>query len=134
MEEKKCHILCVEDDRDTCELLTRVLGSSGYEVEPAFTFADALTKALAGEFDVYLLDNKMPDGSGVDLCRRIREFDTETPIIFYSADAFPDAIKEALQAGANDYLVKPVDMDGVKVKLKEVYNRVHPENFNNACG
>jgi DNA-binding response OmpR family regulator len=130
----KCLILCAEDDKDTCELLSFVLGSSGYEVVPAFTFADALTKALDRKFDIYLLDNKMPDGSGVELCKQIREFDTETPIIFYSADAFPREIEEAMQAGANDYLVKPVDMDSVKVKIKEVYNKVHPENYNDACG
>ena len=132
--DEKCHILCAEDDKDTCELLNMVLGSSGYEVVSAHTFADALTKALAGKFDIYLLDNQMPDGSGVDLCRQIREFDAETPIIFYSADAFPRAIEAAMEAGANDYLIKPVDIDGVRVKLKEVYNKVHPERMNTACG
>ena len=102
-------ILCAEDDEDTCELLTLVLGRSGHEVVSAYTAADALTKALTGKFDVILLDNKLPDGTGVDLCKQIREFDTSTPIVFYSADAFEREIDSAYNAGANAYLVKPVD-------------------------
>jgi two-component system, OmpR family, alkaline phosphatase synthesis response regulator PhoP len=109
MEEPKRRILCAEDDEDTCELLTLVLGRSGYEVVSAYTFADALSKALTGSFDIFLLDNKLPDGTGVDLCRQIREVDTSTPIIFYSADAFEREIEGAYNAGANAYLVKPVD-------------------------
>jgi DNA-binding response OmpR family regulator len=132
--EEKCFILCAEDDKDTCDLLSLVLGNSGYEVVPAHTFVDALSKALAQRFDIYLLDNHMPDGSGVELCKQIREFDPETPIIFYTADAFDREKEEAMNAGANAYLVKPVDIESVKVKLKEVYNRVHPEAINDACG
>jgi two-component system, OmpR family, response regulator RegX3 len=109
MEERKRRILCAEDDEDTCEMLTLVLGRCGYVVVSAYTFADALSKALSGSFDVFLLDNKLPDGTGVELCRQIRKVHRLTPIIFYSADAFEREIEGAYNAGANAYLVKPVD-------------------------
>ena len=65
MEETKRRILCVEDDEDTCEMLTLALQLSGYEVVSAHTFADAITKALTTHFDAYILDSRLPDGSGV---------------------------------------------------------------------
>src|SRR4051812_13981371 len=79
-------ILCVEDDEDTCELLSFSLGKAGYEVVSAYTFADGLAKALSGSFKVILLDSHLPDGSGIELCKQIRETGSHTPVIFYSAD------------------------------------------------
>ena len=92
-------------------MLTLVLSRSGYEVVSAYTFADALSKALSGSFDIFLLDNKLPDGTGVELCRQLRNVHRSTPIIFYSADAFEREIEGAYNAGANAYLVKPVDSE-----------------------
>jgi DNA-binding response OmpR family regulator len=65
--------------------------------------------ALAGSqhFDLYLLDSWLTDGSGLDLCRRIREFDKTTPILFYSAAAYEIDRAEAIESGAQAYLVKP---------------------------
>jgi len=57
-----------------------------------------------------LLDNRLPDGTGVELCRRIREFDLVTPIIFISASAFLTDRVAGLGAGANAYLAKPVEI------------------------
>jgi DNA-binding response OmpR family regulator len=64
---------------------------------------------LASEerFDLYLLDSWLPDGSGLDLCRRIRKFDPVTPIFFYSAAAYEADKNMALSAGAQAYLIKP---------------------------
>jgi DNA-binding response OmpR family regulator len=101
--------LCIEDDIDTCEVLAFVLARSNYDVEIAHTFADGFNKALSGGFQAILLDSHLPDGSGKDLCRQIRQIDQYTPIIFYSADAFPAQIEEAMKAGATTYLTKPID-------------------------
>jgi DNA-binding response OmpR family regulator len=120
MEETKRRILCVEDDEDTCEMLTLALQLSGYEVVSAHTFADAITKALAADFDAYILDSRLPDGSGVDLCKEIREFNNHTPILFYSADAYPKEIEEALSAGAQAYMVKPIDPQEVERNIREL--------------
>ena len=102
-------ILCIEDDPDTCEMLTLVLNPLGYEVISVHTGEDALEKASSGEFAVVLLDTNLPDISGIDLCRRIRTFNPHTPMIFYSGEARPEMIEEAMQAGAQAYLTKPVD-------------------------
>jgi DNA-binding response OmpR family regulator len=102
-------ILCIEDDMDTCDLMIFALGLSGYKVIAAHSVEDGLLMAKKEPFSLYSIDTNLPDGSGVDLCLRIREFDPNTPIIFNSADAFPSQIQEAMRAGAQAYLVKPTD-------------------------
>jgi DNA-binding response OmpR family regulator len=108
MAEKSHHILCVDDHKDTCELLEVLL--SDYKVVTAGTYAEALEKAKTEQIDLYLLDNWLPDGSGIELCEQIRKIHPTTPILFYSAAALESDRKEALEAGANGYLVKPVDI------------------------
>ena len=111
-------ILCVEDDQDTCEMLAVSLGMSGYEAVSAHTATDALKKTLSSDFDIILLDNRLPDRSGIELCKQIREVDPSTPIIFYSGDAYPKQIEDAREAGARAYLVKPVDPDKLERTIK----------------
>jgi two-component system response regulator ResD len=104
----KRRILCIEDNEDACEILGIVLGNAGYECVSTHTVAEALNKTLTDSFDLILLDNHLPDGSGLELCKQIREFNTYTPICFYTSDAFLIQREAAMQAGANAYLVKPV--------------------------
>jgi CheY-like chemotaxis protein len=111
-------ILCVDDDEDTCEILS--LFFKDYQLTLAHTYQDALTKSLAGGFDVVLMDSHLPDGSGIDLCKEIRESDKDMPIIFYSADARSDAIEEAKRAGANAYITKPVVPDEVAQAIEKL--------------
>jgi DNA-binding response OmpR family regulator len=118
MDNPNRRILCVDDDEDTCELLSFFLRK--YELILAHTFADAVTKALSGTFDAILLDSHLPDGSGIDLCKQIRESDINAPIIFYSADAFPKRIEEAMEAGATKYLVKPLSPDDVEKAIEKL--------------
>jgi CheY-like chemotaxis protein len=100
-------ILYVEDDEDTCTLLKIVL--SDLQVVTANTLAEALTLARHERFDLYLLDSFLPDGTGINLCQLIRQFDQKTPLLFCSADAYPSSQEKALQAGAQVYLIKPVE-------------------------
>jgi len=105
-------ILCIEDDDDTREMLRLLLASSGYEVVCAGTVADGLAIASAeGGFALYLLDNWLPDASGVEACKRIRRFEPTTPIVFCSAAAYDGDREKALEAGAHAYLVKPVAVE-----------------------
>jgi FOG: CheY-like receiver len=69
-----------------------------------------LKLANAHGFDLFIFDSMLPDGSGVELCRRVRKFNQRTPIIFYSGLAYETDITKALAAGAQAYLVKPVDV------------------------
>src|SRR4051794_28826815 len=104
----KGRILCVDDDQDTCEMVTVLLGQTGYEVQHALSVADGLIKARQDGFDLILLDWNFEDGTGLELCRQIRAFDSITPILFYTGEIDDAAIRAALRAGAQGYLVKPV--------------------------
>lgn len=99
-------ILCVEDHQATRELLQMLFNLHGYEARFAATIAEALLLARSERFDLYLLDNFLPDGSGIDLCQWIREFDRETPVVFYSLWNAEDDRQRALAAGAQAYLGK----------------------------
>ena len=105
-------ILLVEDYEDSRDLATHIL--TEYTITCARNFNEGLRMARQGGFDLYLLDNWLPDKSGIELCRAIREFDPHTPILFYSAAAYQRDIEEAIRAGAQDYLAKPIHPDELK--------------------
>jgi DNA-binding response OmpR family regulator len=105
-------ILLVEDYEDSRDLAIHIL--TEYTITCARNFNEGLRLARQGSFDLYLLDNWLPDKSGVELCRAIREFDPHTPILFYSAAAYQRDIEEAIRAGAQDYLAKPIHPDELK--------------------
>ena len=100
-------VLYVEDHEDTRELVTLVLEQKSYEVVTGATIASGVAQAVSQDFDLYLLDSWLPDGSGLELCRKIREFDKVTPILFYSAAAYEIDRAEAIKSGAQAYLIKP---------------------------
>src|SRR5262245_36460861 len=109
---EKKRILWVEDDEDCWEIVALKLP------EYKFTFARDFDKGLRlarwGYFDLYILNNWLPDGSGIGLCRIIRVFDPYTPILFYSAAAYECDVQEALRSGAQAYLVKSVKPDDLE--------------------
>ena len=107
MQLEKRRVLYIEDHEDTRELVTLLLSQKSYEVVTGATIETGIALAGTGEFDLYLLDSWLPDGSGLDLCQRIREFDQTTPILFYSAAAYASDHEMALQCGAQGYLTKP---------------------------
>lgn len=100
-------VLYIEDHEDTRELVTLVLEQKCFEVVTGSTIKSGVALAGSEKFDLYLLDSWLPDGSGLELCRRIREFDQATPIIFYSAAAYESDRVEAIKSGAQAYLIKP---------------------------
>lgn len=104
-------ILCVEDDDDVCSMITNLLNLIGCDVVSAATMAEALSKIQDDKFDLYMIDNWLPGGSGVELCQRIRSANSSVPIIFYSGAAYDNDKQQAMTAGANLYLVKPADID-----------------------
>ena len=114
----KPRILCVQDQPDSCEMLSYFMNREAYDVVSASTFIDGLAKALTEKFDAIILDSHLPDGSGIELCRQIRALNHQTPIIFYSADVYPHQVEEAMQAGATLYLTKPMAPDAVEGAIK----------------
>lgn len=121
MDGLKHKILCIEDDEDTCELMTFVFEQAGYEVETC-SKTDCLKRIHEEKFLAIVLDNYFDGMKGTEICREVRSFDQTTPIIFFSGEARLSEIDKALAAGANEYLVKPTDFEKlvpVVIKLIE---------------
>ncbi|MBA3515994.1 MAG: response regulator [Pyrinomonadaceae bacterium] len=108
----KCRILCVDDHKDTSEMLQLLLSQENYEVVTAVTVEDALKLAKSEDFDLYVLDKRLPDGSGLELCKNLSAARPEVPCLFYSGDAYEMHRLEAVAAGADCYVAKP-DIDGL---------------------
>ncbi|MDQ3815902.1 MAG: diguanylate cyclase [Armatimonadota bacterium] len=106
----KGRILFVEDYADTRAIIAFLLEGAGYQVTTAETIGECLNLVETESFDLYVLDHVMSDGSGIALCRQLRESDPDTPIIFFSAAAHPAEQQAGLDAGASEYLVKPRDI------------------------
>ena len=135
------HILYIEDHADTRELVTFFLRGLSYLVTTSSNIEDALIVARANHFDLFILDSWLPDGSGIDLCRRLREFKPHIPIMFLSAAAYEGDKWAAINSGAQAYLIKPADLDllGREVsRLIQLYRkaskRTGPEPFIQALG
>ncbi len=103
----KFRILYAEDNEDACVMVTVMLKFDDIIVTCAKSVAEAIRLAQTEHFDLFLLDSRFPDGSGLDLCRHLHEFYSQIPILFYSGNAFPADRQNGLAAGATDYLIKP---------------------------
>jgi len=114
-------ILCIEDDLDTCEFLAILLEE--FEFECANTIDSALPKLMSEKHDLYILDNWLPDGSGIDLCRTIKSHHPATPIVFTSGSSRHSEIAEAMEAGADKYMLKPCEPEKLKEIVKELIYR-----------
>ncbi len=114
-------VLCVEDDRDTCEVLRFVMTEFEFTAVHSVEAAEKLIKE--GEYDLYVLDNWLPDGSGVEICERIRLAGIRSPILFTSAVGQRHDIDLAMNAGADRYLVKPYEPEMLVQTVKELLSR-----------
>ena len=109
---KRKQVLLIDDHEDTWEIVEFALAEC--KLTCARNFDEGLLLARRGYFDLYIMDNWLPDGSGIWLCRAIREFDPYTPILFYSGAGYARDIDAALSSGAQAYLVKPVKPDDLE--------------------
>lgn len=100
-------ILCVDDHADTCFMLQTLLGRAGSDVKSAASCAAALDVALRESFDLFVLDVSFPDGSGIELCKQLREMQPGVPVVFYSGKAYDADRRAALAACAEAYVAKP---------------------------
>jgi len=125
------NVLIVDDDLDTCVVTSMLLRREGYRVTYATSVREALDLAFDGTFDVILLDNWMPEMSGVEVCRELRSHEVKTPIIFQSAAAYSTDKEEAESAGAQDYLVKPVDHQDLLTALRTATNLSYSASTSN---
>lgn len=107
MSSSTCRVLCVDDHRDTSEMLQLILAEESYEVETAATMEEACKMAETKQFDLYVLDKRLPDGTGLELCEKLNLLSPGVPCIFYTGDAYEIHRREAFEAGAAAYVAKP---------------------------
>ncbi|MBP5267586.1 MAG: response regulator transcription factor [Ruminococcus sp.] len=118
----KIRIAVVEDDREISSILKELLEISGYECVQAFD-GDEASKLLSREsFDMVLMDLMLPYKNGERLIAELRE-NGETPVIVISAKSMMETKLEVLRLGADDYIIKPFDLDEVLVRIEVVLRR-----------
>jgi two-component system, OmpR family, response regulator MprA len=124
----KAHILLVDDDPHISQVLRRALAYDGYSVDVAYNGSDALQKTIEHPPDVVILDIMLPGGmSGLDVCDRLRKSGNQVPILMLTAkDAITDRVA-GLDMGADDYLVKPVDLAEFQARVRALLRRRNPE-------
>lgn len=116
-------ILLAEDDSQLGELIVYMLTKSGYKVEWVMEGEDAYYYATNAHYDVLILDWMMPNGDGVDVCRRLRKQGYPGAILMLTAkDTVEDRI-EGLDSGADDYLVKPFEIGELQARLRALSRR-----------
>ena len=116
-------LLVVDDDPALARTLRVALGVEGYEVECAPDGAEALQRLAAARFDAVVLDVSMPRLDGLAVCRRMRERRDRTPVLMLTArDAVDDRVS-GLDAGADDYLVKPFALDELNARVRALLRR-----------
>jgi two-component system, OmpR family, response regulator len=127
MEQTNSTILCIEDDKDTCELVTFVFKQEGYEIN-ACSQTECLDLIDKEKFLAVILDNYFDGLRGTDICQKIRSFDQTTPIIFFSGEVRPAEIEKAIAVGANAYLIKPQDFERLVTTTIELIKQCHTIN------
>jgi two-component system KDP operon response regulator KdpE len=118
-------ILVVDDEPQILRALTTNLRGAGFEVDRASTAGEALASAVARPPDAVVLDLILPDRSGVEVCRELREW-SSVPIIILSAVGDESQKIEALDAGADDYVTKPFGLGELLARLRAAMRRVEP--------
>jgi two-component system response regulator MprA len=116
-------VLVIEDDTSVRDALRRALLLDGWEVAEAPTGSDGIFKALSESPDVVVLDVGLPDLDGLQVCRTLREGGNRVPILMLTARVeVPDRIA-GLDAGADDYLIKPYDVGELQARLRALVRR-----------
>ena len=126
MSEKK-RILIVDDDTEIRDLLEFDISSSGYFVDTAVDGLDGVNKALNNKYDLILLDVMMPKMNGFEVCKNIRNAKIDIPILMLTAKGTIDDKTCGFDSGADDYLVKPFDIQEVLLRIRVLLRRSQPK-------
>ncbi len=119
-------VLLVEDDRELRELLERLLADAGYQVDPAPDGQAGLHRGLTREYDVMILDRGLPGIEGLDLLTRLRRKGIAAPVLVLTAYGTLADRVAGLDAGAEDYLVKPFEVEELLARLRALRRRHAP--------
>lgn len=116
-------LLIADDDNEIRELLEFDLAQSGYSVDTAKNGEEALQKALSNSYDLILLDVMMPKMNGFDVCKNIRATKPEIPILMLTAKGTINDKTQGFDSGADDYIVKPFDIQEVLLRVRALVRR-----------
>ena len=120
-------ILVLEDNELLLETLEDFLENEGFEVDLAKDGEEALRLSYQNSYSLYLLDIKVPLVDGVELLKELREYGDETPAIFITSSTDKDSITNGYEAGCDEYIKKPFDLDELLMRIKAVLKRVEPQ-------
>ena len=115
------NVLIVEDENNQRTLLKRILTKEGYEVEEAADGSEAVRKFNLGDFDIVLLDQRLPDTTGIEVLGKIRNINPTIPVIIITAFANVHDAVSAMKQGAFHYLTKPIDTDELLLSMKNAW-------------
>lgn len=116
-------ILVVDDDRAILNLLARVLRDEAYAVDTASTGEEARTLALVNDYDGIVLDLQLGDRHGFEILQELRRNGRRTPVLLYSGRADSETIVRGLDAGADDYVVKPISNEELRARVRTLIRR-----------
>lgn len=116
-------LLVVEDDRPTAKLIRAVLEDLGYAVDVAFTGEEGRLFSLVNEYDGILLDVELADRNGLTILAELRRENISTPVMVLSGRGESETIVRALDAGADDYVVKPVANEVLSARVRALLRR-----------
>ena len=119
-------LLVADDDNEIRELLEFDLSHSGYNVDIAKDGEEALQKALINSYDLILLDVMMPKMNGFDVCKHIRKAKPQVPILMLTAKGTITDKTQGFDSGADDYIVKPFDIQEVLLRVRALVRRHQP--------
>ncbi len=117
-------ILIVDDEIKACDFLKKILESKGFSVTVSYSGESALEKVKTEMPDIVLLDIRMPGMDGMETLRLIRQFDNKVTIIMLTAVSDEGIAKDALTKGADDYMVKPADVEYLVSSMIPVCNSI----------
>ena len=116
-------ILIVDDDRAILNLMKRVLNDEAYAIDVASTGEEARTLALVHEYDGIILDLNLGDRHGFEVLQELRRAGRRTPIMLYSGNGDSETIVRGLDAGADDFVVKPITNDELRARVRTLVRR-----------
>ena len=110
-------ILIVDDEQDICDVLSIFLKKEGYETEIAKLGRDAIAKFKEKKPSLVFLDIKLPDIDGIEVLKKLKEINSETPVIMITAFRDAERVVSAFRLGAHDCIFKPFDFNYIKVSM-----------------
>ena len=130
MLQQAVNILLVDDDHSLRNMLSFVLGKEGYQVDEAVSGLDALKKLKGRKYDLVISDIRMPDLNGIELLKKIKTHEQDLPVIMITAYAATHDAIEAMKLGAEDYIMKPFNLEELKIIISKSLHKKSIEKEN----